>query len=124
MSASPSQTQLEATLVAAEQCRVDLETTNAKFAMVRGACANANAAPAPARDARVTRFGVAHFPSTRSTCVPRAQWKDENVRRKHNYVPFAVAFLKQLAKKRMLEGLVRKAEQKRLEREAVKKARR
>ncbi|KAJ1626024.1 ubiquitin carboxyl-terminal hydrolase [Pavlovales sp. CCMP2436] len=40
------------------------------------------------------------------------QWKIENVRRKHNYVPFVLNFISLLAKKRELMPLVEKSKQK------------
>ena len=39
--------------------------------------------------------------------------KEENVRRRHNYVPMAIALLRQLAGKRKLAGLITAAEQRR-----------
>ena len=39
--------------------------------------------------------------------------KEENVRRRHNYVPMAIALLRQLARKRELSGLITAAEERR-----------
>jgi len=41
-----------------------------------------------------------------------ATWKEENVRRKHNYVPFIMTLLEQLAKHQHLSGLVEKGKEK------------
>lgn len=37
------------------------------------------------------------------------KWKEENERRRHNYVPLIFELLKQLGKKNMLEGLFKDA---------------
>jgi ubiquitin carboxyl-terminal hydrolase L5 len=43
-------------------------------------------------------------------------WHEENIRRKHNYVPFVVAALRLLAKRKKLKGLVKAAQEKDAER--------
>uniref|UniRef100_A0A7R9WVH2 Ubiquitin carboxyl-terminal hydrolase n=1 Tax=Craspedostauros australis TaxID=1486917 RepID=A0A7R9WVH2_9STRA len=43
----------------------------------------------------------------------RAQWKLENQRRKHNYVPLCVSLLKELARNDQLEGLIDGAKERR-----------
>lgn len=51
----------------------------------------------------------------------RAQWKLENQRRRHNYVPLCVSLLKELAKAGKLEGLVKGATEKKQQQRAAKR---
>ena len=50
------------------------------------------------------------------------QWKEENIRRKHNYVPLTIALIDRLAKAERLQPMIKKArEQSEAERQAAQK---
>ena len=67
-----------------------------------------------AQDATAIREHLAAFEEKRKL------WMEENIRRKHNYVPFIVTALRLLAKKKKLKGLVRAAQEKALERKRAR----
>lgn len=52
----------------------------------------------------------------------RIQWKKENQRRKHNYVPLCIQWIKELARQGKLETLVSDAKEKARERKRMKKS--
>ena len=52
----------------------------------------------------------------------REQWKRENIRRRHNYLPFIVELLKGLAAEGKLMPMYEKAKEKAEQMETVKKA--
>lgn len=51
----------------------------------------------------------------------RKVWKKENIRRRHNYMPFIIEMLKGLAKEGQLLPVYQKAKERALEVEAKKK---
>jgi hypothetical protein len=53
----------------------------------------------------------------------REQWRKENVRRRHNYIPFIMGLLELLAKKGDVGRLIDEAKSKQSERQAAKKER-
>jgi len=85
-------------------------------------------AVAPAIQARIERYSSAEIRfnlmavvASKADELQRLRWKTENVRRKHNYVPFVINLLKELAARQQLVPLLEAAKEKQREKAMAKK---